>query len=123
MTGSAYELSGVTIFECDAMGQTLSTVGDAISVLEAAIEHEAGLIVLPVGRLDSRFFDLKTRIAGEMLQTFVKYHRRVAIIGNFEGFAANSAALRDFIRESNRGGTIWFLASVSELGERLAGKV
>jgi hypothetical protein len=52
----------------------------------------------------------------------VNYRLRLAIIGDFSALASNSSALHAFIQESNRGGAIWFLASVSELENRLAGR-
>lgn len=56
--------------------------------------------------LGSAFFDLKTGVAGEMLQKFSNYKMRLAVIGDFSEVASHS--LRDFIRESNRGRTVCF---------------
>ncbi len=60
--------------------------------------------------LGQAFFDLKTGIAGEMLQKFSNYHMRLAIIGDFSNVSSRS--LRDFIRESNRGNTVRFAQSL-----------
>lgn len=49
----------------------------------------------------SDFFDLKTKMTGEILQKFSNYRVRLVIIGDFENVARKS--LRDFIYESNNG--------------------
>ncbi|WP_083996437.1 DUF4180 domain-containing protein [Desulfosporosinus acididurans] len=52
------------------------------------------------------FFDLKTKLAGEILQKFVNYHVRIAIVGDFSGYKSKS--LKDFIYESNNGKDVFF---------------
>ena len=56
--------------------------------------------------LGADFFDLKTGIAGEMLQKISNYRFRIAVIGDFEKFKSKS--LHDFIRECNRGESVFF---------------
>lgn len=63
------------------------------------------------------FFDLKTGIAGEILQKFSTYRVRLAIIGDFKGYESKS--LQDFIFESNKVGHINFVGSKDEAIERL----
>jgi hypothetical protein len=65
------------------------------------------------------FFQLRTGFAGEMLQKFANYQVKVAIVGDVSEFAAASAPLRDFIRESNRGKFVRFLGNREELEDRL----
>jgi len=67
--------------------------------------------------LGETFFDLKTRIAGEMLQKFSNYRMQLAIIGDFSN--VQSRSLRDFIRESNSGNTVCFVDSLDEALSRL----
>jgi hypothetical protein len=62
---------------------------------------------------------LRTGVAGEMLQKFVNYGVKLAILGDVSGYTTASSALRDFIYESNRGETIWFVANRHELEQRL----
>lgn len=66
------------------------------------------------------FFDLRTGLAGEILQKFSTYSLRLAVIGSFSD--VESRALRDFIRESNRVGRIIFVATPQEAIERFAGR-
>jgi hypothetical protein len=43
----------------------------------------------------------------------------VAVLGDLSAWLAQSAALRDFVRECNRGTQIWLVASREDLGRRL----
>jgi uncharacterized protein DUF4180 len=98
----------------------LRTYADAVDILGKSFESRATLIVVPVECLDEEFFQLKTRIAGELIQKFVQYRRRLVIVGDISRHLAESSALRAFVYESNRGNEVWFLASLDELGQRLA---
>ncbi|MDE6357192.1 MAG: DUF4180 domain-containing protein, partial [Eubacteriales bacterium] len=53
------------------------------------------------------FFDLKTGLAGEILQKFITYKFKIAIYGDFSQYT--SKALKDFIKECNKGNDIFFL--------------
>ncbi len=64
------------------------------------------------------FFTLSTGIAGEILQKFVTYSKKVAIIGDFSVYA--SKPLKAFIYESNRGNQIFFVADEQEAIEKLS---
>src|ERR1019366_336971 len=121
MPDRSYDLHGVRIFECAAEGEPLRSDRDAANLLPTAWSHHAAMIVLPVGRLADGFFDLKTRLAGEIIQKFVIYRMRVTILGDISRHLAESSTLRDFVRETNRGNQIWFVASLEELDKRLAG--
>ena len=57
---------------------------------------------------------------GELLQKFVNYGRRVVILGDVSQAVAGSKALRDFVRESNRGASVWFVPDMAALEARLA---
>jgi hypothetical protein len=120
MSAKSYDLHDVRVFECAEEGPSLRGDQGAVSVIEQAFSHRARFVVIPAARLDPDFFRLKTRVAGEMLQKFMNYGFRVAIIGDFSGLAAESDSLRAFLYESNRGQAIWFLASIAEVETRLA---
>jgi hypothetical protein len=119
MADRSYELHGERIFECAAEGAQLCNEHDAVELISAASEHRARFIVIPAERLDSNFFHLKTGVAGAMLQKFVTYHFRVAILGEISEHLKESSALNDFVRECNRGSQLWFLESHDQLDERL----
>jgi hypothetical protein len=114
-----YELHGVRVLECQPDGSKLRTYNDAVDLIGKSFENRATLIVIPVECLDDEFFQLRTRIAGEIVQKFVQYRRRLAIVGDISRHLADSSALRAFVVESNRGKEVWFLTSLEELNKRL----
>lgn len=58
------------------------------------------------------FYDLKTGLAGAILQKIVNYRLHLAIVGDFSGY--RSQALQDFIYECNKGRHIAFLPTEQE---------
>jgi hypothetical protein len=74
-------------------------------------------VVLHRKNIADTFFDLKTGIAGEVLQKFSNYRMPVAIVGDFSGF--NSKSLADFIFESNKGRSVFFVDSIEVAKQKL----
>ena len=62
--------------------------------------------------ISADFFDLKTKLAGDILQKFTQYRMALAIVGEFNKYKSRS--LNKYIFESNKGRTINFVASVEE---------
>jgi len=52
--------------------------------LFATIEYETGCsrMIIDKSLICEEFFDLSTRLAGEILQKFINYGKKIAIIGN-----------------------------------------
>lgn len=114
---------GVRVFVCAADGPRLAGERDVLDVIGEAYGQDAGLIAIPVRRLDEAFFTLSTRIAGEIMQKFVNYRVRLAIVGDIGRHLEASSALRDFVRETNRGRQVWFVADLDELDAKLAREI
>jgi uncharacterized protein DUF4180 len=104
-----------------ADGPLLGSGADALGLIHGEGVLEDAWIAVPAARLDPAFFTLSTGLAGELVQKFVNYRQRLAIVGDISGYVDGSAALRDFVRESNRGRQVWFVADADELARRLAG--
>lgn len=81
-------------------------------------ETDADRIILPKAALDERFFALGSGLAGDVLQKFVNYQIKLAIVGDFSGYT--SKALRDFIYESNNGNHVFFVSGEAETIEKLS---
>lgn len=86
-------------------------VQDALDLMAETGSYGCRSIIVHTKNLDKRFFDLKTGLAGEILQKFSNYRIRLAITGNFTIYKRKS--LQDFIRECNRGGLILFCDDVN----------
>lgn len=69
-------------------------------------------VILHEKNITPHFFDLSTKIAGEILQKFSNYRISLAIVGNFETYESKS--IKDFIFESNKLGKINFVNSKEE---------
>ena len=69
-------------------------------------------IIIHQKNLTPDFFDLKNRIAGDILQQFSNYRVRLTVVGDFSKFTSKS--LNDFIYESNKGKHVNFVASIDE---------
>lgn len=91
-------------------GLILRTVQDALDLMD---NSPFANIVVYEHNLPSVFFDLKTGLAGEILQKCTNYRVRLAIIGDFSKYTSN--ALKAFIYESNKRKDHLFVSSLNEV--------
>jgi hypothetical protein len=112
-------LHGARVLVCSPDGKKLRSDRDAAELIGEAYEHKAQWIVIPTERFEEAFFQLHTRIAGEIIGKFAVYKMRVAIVGDISRYAEESSSLRAFVYESNRGEHVWFLPNMEDLGSRL----
>lgn len=117
----AAEINGVTVLVVAPDGPIVDGDRAAMDLIADAMGHDAELVALPVERLPAEFFSLRSGLAGMVAQKFVNYRVRLAIVGDVAAHVAGSSALRDFVRETNRGNQLWFVADEAELRERLGG--
>lgn len=88
-------------------------INNADDALDIMASTSADHLILHECNFKKEFFDLSTRIAGDVLQKFTNYRVKLAIIGNFDKFTSKS--LRDFIYESNKNGSYLFVGSIEEV--------
>ena len=81
-------------------------------VFEVLFSNNCSSIILKKENITEDFFDLATGLAGEILQKFSNYRKRLAILGDFENI--KSTALKDFIYESNKTKQILFVKTSEE---------
>ncbi|MFI6678860.1 DUF4180 domain-containing protein [Kribbella sp. NPDC050470] len=111
------ELGGVRVFVADT---GVVDEGDAVQLIATAhYEHQAEWVALPAAELGDEFFELRTGRAGAIVQKFVNYRMGLVVVGDISDKLAASKPLRDWVRESNRGRSLWFVGELSELAERL----
>jgi hypothetical protein len=120
MPETSYIVHGVRILEYSPDGPPIDNDRAAMDLIGNASSNSAELVVIPVQRFPPDFFQLRTRLAGDLLQKFVNYRLRLAIVGDLSKALAESQSLQALVRESNRGTQIWFLPSASELELKLA---
>ena len=87
-------------------------IKDTQSALDliAAIDYDDDCHRVAINKeaITEDFFKLSTGIAGEILQKFATYSKKIAIIGDFSGYTSKS--LKDFIYECNQGSFVYFAA-------------
>ncbi|WP_416044622.1 DUF4180 domain-containing protein [Clostridium tyrobutyricum] len=97
-------------------------IKDVQSTLDliATISYETKCyrIALNKEAITEDFFKLSTHLAGEILQKFVNYNMKFAIIGDFTCYSSKS--LKDFIYESNKGNHIFFVSNENKALEKLS---
>lgn len=84
------------------------------------VQYETGCdrMILNKSAICEDFFHLSTRLAGEILQKFITYHVKIAIVGDFSNYTSKS--LKDFIYESNKGKDMFFLPDEKQAIEKLS---
>ncbi|RFS18592.1 DUF4180 domain-containing protein [Emticicia sp. C21] len=110
--------NGIFMAELIAEEIVIIEVQDALDIMANAAYAGATKLILHEKNITPDFFDLKTKIAGEILQKFSNYNMPLAIVGDFSKYTSKS--LRDFIYESNNGRSVNFVSSVEEAKEKLA---
>jgi len=96
----------------------INTAQDALDILANCAYQDARRIVMYQENITDSFFDLKTTLAGDILQKFSNYNVKLAIVGDFSKYSSNS--LRDFIYESNKAGRISFVATKEDAMDALS---
>jgi len=115
------ELAGAKVFVCPEEGPSLADYANLTGLIGDL--YGAGgvrLMAIPLARLGPDFLRLSSGVAGEVLQKLVNYRFQVAVLGDVSAAAAKSGPLRDFIRESNRGSSVWFMDDLAALEAKLA---
>ncbi|EJR63203.1 DUF4180 domain-containing protein [Bacillus paramycoides] len=97
----------------------ISDVQSALDLM-ATVQYEVDsrCIIIHKSLISESFFDLKTRLAGDILQKFINYRVKIAIVGDFSTYTSKS--LKDFIYECNKGNDIFYLATEQQAIEKLS---
>ena len=112
-----HQSSNTKIAEVTASDILISTIEDALNLMADIYYQGYDAMILHEATITPEFFDLKTGIAGEVLQKFSNYRMRLAIVGDFSTYESKS--FNDFVFESNKNRQINFVGSVKEAIERL----
>ena len=109
MTLIIFSINNRKIAELPPDAKPIADTDELLDIMADAGQEGAQRMILNENQLPSCFFDLKSGLAGEMLQKFSNYDMYLAVTGDFSRYKSNS--LKDFIRESNRTGRIVFVES------------
>ena len=90
----------------------LQTVEDAVDLIGNMSYQGFDKLIIHEENMIPDFFELKNKIAGNILQKFSQYSMPLAIIGDFEKYESKS--LNDFIFESNKGSQINLVTTIED---------
>ena len=94
------ERDGVRFACC---GEPVGSAGDALGIVAACIENGTYRLLLESRHLPPAFFELRTGLAGEVLQKLQNYRIRVA--GVFPSEEGYGDRFRELLREARSGST------------------
>lgn len=77
----------------------IDSVSDMLDIIGNAKYQDVNIIVSKKEQYHNDFFDLSSKLAGDILQKISNYNMRLIVTGDFSNITSNS--LRDFIYESN----------------------
>lgn len=111
-----HEINHTKIAELSSDDFIISTIEDGIDLVGNMYYQGYDNVIIFEKNITPAFFDLKTKIAGEILQKFSNYRIRLVVVGDFTKYSSKS--LHDFIFESNKGKHINFVASIEQAIEK-----
>lgn len=112
MTIETHNINETKIAEVISEVNIINKIEDGLDLLGNLYYQGFDKIVIHEKNITPDFFDLKSGIAGEILQKFSTYRIRLAIVGDFSKYTSKS--LNNFIFESNKGRHINFVSTCSE---------
>lgn len=107
-----HTLNGKQVLELNSERIVFNSLEEALDLIGDVYYRGFDKLVLYEKNLPPDFFELKTGLAGSILQKFTQYQLQLAIIGTFD---YDSKSLKDFIRESNKGGHVSFVGNLSDV--------
>lgn len=108
----SHKNDGLTFLEIRSEEQFINNVQDVLDLFGELYGQYYDGIILYERNITPDFFDLQTKLAGEILQKFSNYRIRLVIVGDWSKYTSRS--LEAFITESNRGKTVNFSSSPTE---------
>lgn len=105
-----HTVNGTTVAELTDRDYLVRTSSDFLDLMA---ESPAAKIAIRKENLVEEFFDLKTGLAGEIMQKISNYGLHMGIIGDFTRYKSKS--FRDFVYECNKTGQVVFVATLEEV--------
>lgn len=102
------------IAELVADGFILTSIEDGTDIAGNLNYQGYDAVIIDKENIAPQFFDLSTRLLGEVAQKFSNFRMRLCIVGDFNEL--QSISLRDYMIESNKGNHVnFFTDSITAL--------
>ncbi|MDK8183349.1 DUF4180 domain-containing protein [Paenibacillus sp. UMB4589-SE434] len=92
--------------------EPLSTENDALDLIAICWEHEANALMVHYATISADFFKLKTKVAGNMIQKFINYGIKAAVIIPPE--TIQKGRFKEMAMETNKGNHFRLYESIEE---------
>ncbi len=112
MNYEVIEKSSKKYIKCVSAEMPLHTEQDALDLVAACIENDTNLILLHDEAISGDFFKLGTGLAGQVLQKFINYHIKTAVIINDE--QKIKGKFKELLAESNKGNDFRVFGNINE---------
>jgi Domain of unknown function (DUF4180) len=112
MIGQVVQTPASSYVRCADQDGIISKEQDVLDLLVCCGDTDSNRIMLDEEHLHPDFFDLKTGLAGAVLQKFANYYVKAAIVVNLAGIA--SPRFRELVYECNRGDQVRFFDDVAQ---------
>lgn len=106
------------IAEIHSADKVIHSVDAGLDLLGDLYYQEVDVMMIHESGITPEFFDLKTGVAGELLQKFANYRMRLIITGELSKYPGKRLA--EFIFESNKGTQVNFVNTRDEALQLLA---
>jgi hypothetical protein len=107
-----HAIGGKTVAEFTGDGIFLRNASDVVQLLVNS--RRADWVAVHEKNIAPEFFELRSGIAGDLLQKFVNYNGHLIIVGDVSRYTEKSEALAALIRESNRGRDVRFVKTLDQ---------
>ncbi|MCT2406487.1 DUF4180 domain-containing protein [Chryseobacterium antibioticum] len=97
---TSHDINTTKIAEIISDEIIIKSAQDGLDLLGDIYYQGFDKLIIYEHNITPEFFDLKTKMAGDILQKFSNYRVGLAIVGDFEKYQSKS--IRDFIFESNK---------------------
>ena len=108
-----HNIGNIKVAEIIADKIILTSTEDGLELLGNLYYQGFDKVIIHEKNITPEFFDLKTKIAGNILQKFAQYQMPLIIVGDFSKYKSKS--LNDFIFESNKGSQVNFVSDLSRV--------
>lgn len=112
-----HDENGIKITEVVSGETVISSLQDALDLMADISYRGMNKIIIREEQIAADFFDLRSGLAGEILQKCVNYGIKLAIAGEFDKYESKS--LKAFIIECNRGNQFFFVPDITGAKARL----
>ncbi|GAA5022505.1 hypothetical protein GCM10011506_00780 [Marivirga lumbricoides] len=107
-----HQINDIEIAELISNNLIINTIDDGADLVGNLFYGGFNRVVIYEKNIAPEFFDLKSGLAGEILQKFTNYRVYLIIVGDFSKY--HSKSLKAFIYESNNSRHVNFVASQAE---------